>query len=404
MLVPDDTSSGSSYSLSSFQVRLIAVSSLIVFCLLFAVAALSGLWAYSSSQLAAVNTRHNATLNADENLISLAGMQSNRVPGTTEPARHTPATLMSTEQNSLAAHLSLALGKVLSVGSRGSGREQVEENNESDIARQNRQLVQDVQRLGSQLTSQRQELENLRKSADGTMHALGVRVGSLQAHITRLNALGQRLTQNANLTNGEFDFDAQPAMGGSATTLRTGTSGTPATDTAAPVVVSSLRSDLQTLERDMQKSHAQLEVLEVLLRGRRLEKQSQPAGWPAEAGWISSGFGERSDPFTGVRSLHKGIDIAAATGTIVKAAASGLVTESGNHGEFGNIVEISHGSGYTTRYAHNHELLVKKGDFVVKGERIATMGNTGRSTGSHLHFEVIEHGKAVDPQKYLESQ
>jgi len=432
ILIPDDTSSGRTFSLSTFQVRLIALLSLIFFGILFALASLSGLWAYNSSQQAnAQRLQTHQSFVAKPSGSPAATTQTDQVdsiqPSATSP---TPTAVMSEEaapvaaeaaesestagladeqkpeapsqlvsaslqpQRTLPGRLNQALTKVLAA----AGRTQTE-TTALDPA-----LMRDVQKLRDQLAAQNHQLAVLRDAANQTMSSLGVRVGSLQAHIARLNSLGERLTQTAGLSGGEFDFNVEPAVGGAAAALPRDQVQTSALQASSSDVSTSMTHEIQKLENQLKHSDDQLAVLENLLRGRRLKQQSQPGGWPADAGFVSSNYGERQDPFTGVLSFHKGMDIAAEAGTAVKAAASGLVTHAGNKGDFGHVVEISHGNGYITRYAHNSALHVKSGDFVVKGERIAAMGSSGRSTGSHLHFEVIENGQAVDPRKYLESQ
>jgi murein DD-endopeptidase MepM/ murein hydrolase activator NlpD len=134
---------------------------------------------------------------------------------------------------------------------------------------------------------------------------------------------------------------------------------------------------------------------------RSLEAQILPTGRPIPDGWISSYFGARTDPFTGLREYHKGLDFAGKDGEEIYAVASGLVTWSAARFGYGQMVEINHGNGYITRYAHNRTNLVKVGDVVTKGQRIALMGSTGRSTGPHVHFEVLKNGRVVDPAKYV---
>jgi murein DD-endopeptidase MepM/ murein hydrolase activator NlpD len=137
------------------------------------------------------------------------------------------------------------------------------------------------------------------------------------------------------------------------------------------------------------------------LLDRNLEHERTPAGWPVSSGWISSGFGERSDPFTGKKARHDGFDFAGVKGSEVVAVASGAVTWSGSRRDFGNLLEIDHGNGYVTRYAHNDQLLVKAGDGIVAGQEIAKMGATGRASSPHVHFEVLYKGKAVNPNKFV---
>ncbi|HEY5622586.1 MAG TPA: M23 family metallopeptidase, partial [Gammaproteobacteria bacterium] len=234
-------------------------------------------------------------------------------------------------------------------------------------------------------------LEATRKSAQDNLDALALRLGEMNAHVVRLDALGQRLTQMAGLEDGEFDFAAAPSLGGPEEVVY---------DTD-PDQVSSLMSTLDGLGQRLENRDAQLAVLEDLLLNRKLQDEVLPEGRPVNSGYISSRFGNRTDPFTGRAAFHKGIDFAGRAGSDVVAVASGVVIWSGERYGFGKIVEINHGNGYVTRYAHNSENLVIVGDTVKRGEIIAMMGDTGRATGPNLHFEVLRNGRVVDPLTYI---
>jgi murein DD-endopeptidase MepM/ murein hydrolase activator NlpD len=142
-------------------------------------------------------------------------------------------------------------------------------------------------------------------------------------------------------------------------------------------------------------------VLEDLLLNRKLRDEVRPEGRPVTAGYVSSQFGSRADPFTGRRAFHKGVDFAGREGAEVVAVATGVVTWSGDRYGYGQLVEINHGNGYVTRYAHNVDNLVAVGDTVRRGQVIARMGDTGRATGPNLHFEVLLNDKPVDPLTYV---
>ncbi len=240
----------------------------------------------------------------------------------------------------------------------------------------------------NELMSQRVTIHKARRDAETHLNALAQRLGHLQAQVLRLNALGGRLTSMAGLDAGEFDFSAQPAMGGPAR---------PAAVQNASMVLSSL-SDLG---QQVALQTEQLNALETLLIDRQLRKAVTPSGWPVNGGWVSSHFGVRADPFTGARSVHKGVDIASPMGSIIKAMGDGVISYAGPKRGYGKLVQINHGQGYVTRYAHIMEWLVKVGDRVVKGQSIAKVGTTGRSTGPHLHFEVMRENHQVDPINYL---
>ena len=241
-------------------------------------------------------------------------------------------------------------------------------------------------------SAQRIELTQARAEAEQNAHALARRIAQLQAHVLRLDAAGQRLTQIAGLDRGEFNFSKPPAVGGPD---ESATSREPALGDAM--------ASLDAFERQLSDRERQMRVLEDLLLASRLQQQVRPSGWPIDGGWISSTFGWRTDPFTGRYAQHSGIDFAGKGGTEVVAVAAGIVTEAGEHSGYGELVEINHGNGYVTRYGHNERVLVKVGDKVNKGQRISLMGSTGRSTGPHVHFEVLYNGTTVNPEQYIEA-
>ncbi len=245
-----------------------------------------------------------------------------------------------------------------------------------------------VQQQQKELQIQRVAIQSARRNAEIHLNALAQRLGHLQAQVLRLNALGGRLTTMAGLDANEFDFSVQPAMGGPA--------GPVATHNASLVL-----SSLSSLDQQVANQTEQLNALETLLIDRQLQKAVTPSGWPVNGGWVSSHFGMRADPFTGARSVHKGVDIASPLGSIIKAMGDGVITFTGAKRGYGKLVQINHGQGYVTRYAHILESLVKVGDRVVKGQSIAKVGTSGRSTGPHLHFEVMRDRRQVDPIGYL---
>lgn len=229
-----------------------------------------------------------------------------------------------------------------------------------------------------------------RQEADNKLAALTLRVAELQARLVRIDALGERLTSMAKLDNGEFDFSLPPALGGPELEAS-------GDSFAAPEFAQAIDELAQQIES---RQH-QLQTLEALLANRKLESDVFIAGRPITKGWMSSRFGRRTDPFTGKIAWHSGVDFAGKEGSDIIAVAAGVVTWSGDRQGYGLMVEVSHGKGFTTRYAHNKENLVKVGDVVKKGQIIALMGTTGRSTGYHVHFEVYKNGRAVDPSSYI---
>ncbi|WP_455203997.1 M23 family metallopeptidase [Kaarinaea lacus] len=250
-----------------------------------------------------------------------------------------------------------------------------------------------VQILKNELADQRQSIDDAKRSVSENVDALAMRIGRLQSHVIRLDALGDRLTKMAELDKGEFDFSAPPAQGGP----ESGAEDAASTDVATVV------ASLDELSHQLENRAEQLALLETMMMSRSLQDEVIPAGRPITSGWLSSYYGMRTDPFTGKQERHKGLDFAGKMGSDVVAVAAGVVTWAGRRYGYGNLVEINHGNGYTTRYGHNHKITVKVGDAIKKGHKIALMGSTGRSTGPHVHFEVLRNGKTVDPIKYIKN-
>lgn len=245
----------------------------------------------------------------------------------------------------------------------------------------------EIAQLRSELGTQRLALKDARENAQIEINAIAARVGELQAQANRLNALGERLTRSGKLNDGEFDFERTPGMGGN--------------ETASDAPAGDLLKDLNELQAQFDASGRQLSVLESMLYNQQLERQSVPSQRPSN-GYITSGFGARSDPFSGGRAHHMGIDFDANTGDPVRSAAGGVVSYAGIKTGYGNVVEIDHGNGYSTLYGHNSRLLVRVGDLVRSGQEIAKAGSTGRSTGPHVHFEVHQNGRPVNPRPFLD--
>lgn len=244
--------------------------------------------------------------------------------------------------------------------------------------------------LQEELDQQAVDFSELQGQAQRKIQALTLNLAELQARMTRLDALGEHLTVMAELEEGEFDFSQPPALGGPM-------AGTFNVEFDAL----DLGTELGLFEARLSDREQQLDILESLLTNRKLQEQSWLSGRPVEKGWISSHYGKRTDPFSGQPAMHKGIDFAGKEGSNVVAVAAGVVTWTGSRSGYGQTVEISHGDGYVTRYAHNKENLVEPGDVVRKGQPVALMGSTGRSTGAHVHYEVYKHGRSVDPSSYV---
>ena len=235
---------------------------------------------------------------------------------------------------------------------------------------------------------QQKMLDQAQDNAEKNLDALATRLSKLQAHVMRLDALGSRLADMANLNEIKFDVDDTPGVGGPKPPKTQGS-----------MEVSDFIDSLEELNLKIKDRSEKLAAMESMLIDRTLQNQTLPAGSPTNEGWVSSLFGMRTDPITGKMEFHEGIDYAGKSGSPILAVASGIVTWSGARYGYGNVVEINHGNGYQTRYAHNKKNLVVVGQKIEKGQVIALMGSSGRSTGSHVHFEVVSNGKAVNPKK-----
>jgi murein DD-endopeptidase MepM/ murein hydrolase activator NlpD len=234
------------------------------------------------------------------------------------------------------------------------------------------------------------EIGALRQQVQDRVDAMSIRVGELNAHVIRLDALGKQLTQMADINNRELNFDAPPGVGG------------PEEEgTGVAAQVPDLNQMLNDMQRKLEQRDAQLYALENVVLSRSLKQAVRPEGRPVLEGYISSPFGGRQDPFDGSDTIHRGVDFAGPLGSQVMAVAAGVVTRAEPASGYGNLIEINHGNGYVTRYGHNQRLLVRVGDTVNRGTAIALMGSTGRSTGPHVHFEVLENGQQVNPLRFI---
>jgi murein DD-endopeptidase MepM/ murein hydrolase activator NlpD len=236
---------------------------------------------------------------------------------------------------------------------------------------------------------QQVQLANIREVADADIDALSSRIGLLQAHVMRLDALGRKLVKMASIDKTEFNFDSSPALGG------------PETASNKVFEQDELSQAINELGLQLYKRENQLAVMEDLVLNENLQNEVEPSGRPITKGWLSSYFGMRTHPISGRREMHKGIDFAGKMGGPVIAVAKGVVTYAGKRYSYGNLIEIAHGNGYSTRYAHNSRLLVSVGDTVEKGFQIAEIGSSGRSTGPHVHFEVLKNGVEVNPVRFI---
>ena len=247
--------------------------------------------------------------------------------------------------------------------------------------------VSQLVELEQDVLEQKVLIHEARQSAESELDALAARLGKMQANVIRLNALGQRLVKVSKLDSKEFDFKNSPSYGGPASK-----------DIVARVDFANV---IVNLDKQLSSREDQLDVLEDVIMNRQLKRESKPRGRPILKGWTSSYFGKRTDPFSGKLAMHKGMDFAGKEGSEIIAVANGVVTWAGDRYGYGHLVEINHGNGYTTRYGHNAQLLVEVGDSVEKGQVISKMGSTGRSTGPHVHFEVLKNDRQIDPTRFV---
>ena len=245
------------------------------------------------------------------------------------------------------------------------------------------------------LADQREEAARVQERVQGHLNAMALRLGELQARVMRLDGLGDRLAKTAGLKPQDLpspSTSAAPGRGGAESSMP-----------SRNLSVQEFSNLVETLARQVDERSDQLSVLEALLVQDSANRKFLPTKYPIVDGWYSSNFGYRSDPFTGQQSMHEGIEFPAEVGTPIVAAASGKVVVAEWHPQYGKMLEIDHGNGLISRYAHASQLLVKAGDLVIAGQRVAVVGTTGRSTGPHLHFEVRLNGTAQNPARFLQA-
>ena len=241
------------------------------------------------------------------------------------------------------------------------------------------------------LAAQKNETERSREFMQQNLNAMAVKIGEMQAQLTRLDALGERLSTMAGIRPQEFRFSETPGLGGAQSS----------TMPPQNLTLTQFNEKVALLSLQVENRTDQLGVLEAQLFEQAVKKKAMPTMMPVSAPFNASGFGVRIDPFSGQQALHEGIDFITDTGTPVVAAAGGVVQFAGFHPQYGNMIDIDHGNDLVTRYAHLSKVLVKEGDMLQRGRRIADSGSTGRSTGPHLHFEVRFRGAPQNPSRFL---
>ncbi|MBL8525736.1 MAG: M23 family metallopeptidase [Betaproteobacteria bacterium] len=245
-----------------------------------------------------------------------------------------------------------------------------------------------IQSLISTLTQQK--TQQAEKDMREQLNSLAVKLGELQARLMRLDAFGDRLGKAAGIKPTEFRFSETPGQGGPAPSFGAG-----------EISYADFQTKIAEISRILDDRADKLGVLDSVLMEGRLAAKAIPTTLPVESGYYSSNFGYRIDPINGRQAFHTGVDFNAPPGSPILAAAGGVVSSAERHTEYGNMVDINHDNGLTTRYAHMSRMIVKVGDVVLKGQKVGELGQTGRATGPHLHFEVRENSVPLNPNRFL---
>ncbi len=241
----------------------------------------------------------------------------------------------------------------------------------------------------ARLANQATRLHELEQQALVESEAIGRQLAQMQSRLWRLEALGTEIADVASIPLDDFGFDLPAPVGG------------PASSCETVLDRPNLRAGLNAVAIDIRDREYELQVLEELLGNREYLEESRLSGWPVRDGWISSPYGQRLDPISGKMAWHAGMDFAGRPGADVIAIAAGVVIYAGQREHYGMMVEVDHGDGYITRYAHHDDLQVETGDIVKRGDVLGTLGSTGRTTGPHVHIEVIKNGRHTNPAQYV---
>lgn len=236
-----------------------------------------------------------------------------------------------------------------------------------------------------------EEAQRSREFVHENLNVMAVKLGQMQAQLLRLDSLGERLAGLAGVKPQELKAVEVGRDGRGGPLVQ-----------AMPLSPEALQQAVDALAYQLEAKSDSLAVLESQILDERIRKNLLPTSLPIEAAWNASSFGWRIDPFTGEAARHEGVDFTAEAGTQIKAAAAGVVVNVEQHPQYGNMVEIDHGNDLVTRYAHASKILVQPGVFVKRGQTVALVGTTGRSTGPHLHFEVRVKGVAHNPNRFLQ--
>lgn len=239
------------------------------------------------------------------------------------------------------------------------------------------------------ITEHRSELDGLQQQALAKNDALTNQLSKMQGRLWRIEALAAHMRDLSGLQDDEFNFEQTVAQGG------------PLAEEAREFAWVDLQTQLNQLALQLDRREKELGILDTVMVELQRSEQVQLSGRPIAKGWLSSAYGNRMDPITGQPAWHAGVDFAGSQGSDVLAVASGVVVFADRRDGYGKLVEINHGNGVSTRYGHHDKLLVKAGEIVKKGDVIGLMGSSGRSTGPHVHFEVLRNGRNIDPTRFI---
>ena len=239
------------------------------------------------------------------------------------------------------------------------------------------------------ITEHRSELDGLQQQALAKNDALTNQLSKMQGRLWRIEALAAHMRDLSGLQDDEFNFEQTVAQGD------------PLAEEAREFAWVDLQTQLNQLALQLDRREKELGILDTVMVELQRSEQVQLSGRPIAKGWLSSAYGNRMDPITGQPAWHAGVDFAGSQGSDVLAVASGVVVFADRRDGYGKLVEINHGNGVSTRYGHHDKLLVKAGEIVKKGDVIGLMGSSGRSTGPHVHFEVLRNGRNIDPTRFI---
>ncbi len=251
-----------------------------------------------------------------------------------------------------------------------------------------------IAEMQNEINVSREQLHSDRHQVTNSLSMMTAKLAQMRASVVRLDALGEQLAEISGIDGDEFDFSSTPGLGGPLDQSQSFSRGALTRQTDLSALMSNI-------EQSLSKREIQLKLLRSTLSDKHLINDRRLAGRPIAKGWMSSAYGMRTDPFNGEQRWHGGVDFAGKRGSDIISVAAGVITWSGEKSGYGKMVEVNHSDGYVTRYAHNQENVAQLGTVVKKGDVIAKMGSSGRSTGPHVHFEVFKNGRVVDPATYI---